>query len=155
MVEGTWAVVYQDGSIQAQLDPNSRGYLVEGGEVPYRAIDWTQAKSVLFHSNETTAQYDVAYDANWHVSLRSRVFMTRGGVALRAFILLVSVPGEEVNEESVKSAVYWFPTGVTHECFSFDCAEVRRWASAQVHGRQEGLMPIHEQLETTADAVIE
>lgn len=152
MYEGTWAVVYEDDTILTQKDELHPAYVAESFEVPFKAIEWRRVKRVLFHSTDDTTEFTVQPAEDVAVAMRSRVYMTIDGVGIRAFMVTVSTPGLEVNDENTKRVIYWFPNGVTHDCPHFNCHEVGDYAAKWVHGTLGGLMPMHEVTHTAIDA---
>jgi len=154
MYEGTWAVVYENDTILTQKDELHPAYSKEAHEVPFKAIEWSQVERVLFHSSDDTTEFTFHKTPDWDVAMRSRVFLTSEKESIRAFLITVSTPGEEVSPESVQRALYWFPNGVIHDCKHFDCHNVAQYAAGWVHGKAVGLMPSHDDIATTIDAAL-
>lgn len=152
MYEGTWAVVYENDTILTQKDTLHPEYSSEACEVPFKAIEWSRVQRVLFHSSDDTTEFTFHKTPDWDVAMRSRVFFTDQKDAIRAFMVTISTPGEEVSPESVQRVLYWFPNGVVHDCKHFDCHEVAQWASGWVHGKVAGLMPLHDDTAVAVDA---
>ena len=155
MYEGTWAVVYDDDTVLTQKDEGHPQFHKESFEVPYKAIEWPRVRKVLFHSLDDTTEFTVLPTPDWAVSMRSRVFMNQQGKALRAFMLIISTPGNEVDAESVQRVMYWFLNGVIHDCPHFNCDSVGAYAMTWVHGTQgAGLIPIHDAATMNLDAAL-
>lgn len=154
-IQGSWLVTMNDGSELHQYDKSSPLYMANAGEVPFKAIDWPNVANLQFQSQFANAGFDVApAPEGFQVSLRSRHFKTQQGVAIMSFIVLVSKAGQEVNAESVVSALYWLPDGTVHECPHFDCPDVANYALKLIHGQDAGIMPATHVLETGVEGLV-
>ena len=143
----SWEVEYQDGGGLSQYD-------AEGNEVPYRAIDWPRVSRLILESQAVRRMFEVHPTPELHLSLRSRHFMTADGTGTMCFVLLGSQPGREIDAESTRWALYWFPDDTLHECPRFDCSDVRQYGSNLVHGQPRHLMPQGHDVEVAADTVV-
>lgn len=155
-IEGSWAVRYEDGTIQAQYDPASVGYDPEGGEVPFRAIEWDRVTHVIFESQWDRSELKITpAGPGYQWSLRARVTTVGDHGAIRMLILLHSVAGVPVDEHSVDLAYYWTPNGIFHECRKFDCGRMREYTAKLLHGLPPvGVPSIHDECTVQADSVL-
>jgi len=148
-IVASWAVEYTDGSYLSQYD-------TDGTERPYRSIEWDRVQFLVLESQLLRQTFDIHPDPTVRLSLRSRHFMTVEGDGTLCFMLVGSDPAaSEVNVESTRWALYWFPDGVYHVCDQFDCRDVRAYGSGLLHGIPRGLMPEHHHLRTAADGALE
>lgn len=151
-MQGSWAVEYRDGSTLAQFQDHPQAI---SGEVPYRAIDWSQVERVIFESPlaRSVVTIPAAHDGmRW--SLRSRHIQNMHGDSAMFFMLVQSVVDQEVNDDSVKYVLYWAPNGIIHESPLFNSPDIYRYGLNQVHGLSGALMPAHDTLQLAADATI-
>ena len=138
----SWVVEYEDGTFLAQYDS-------DGKETPYRAIDWPRVRKLKFESQDVIQTFDVGpTPEGLSLSLRSRHFKgvvgdTVSDELMQCFMLVLSKTGEPVSEETVDSVLYWFPTGVMHDCLLFNCPDVSAYGSHLVHLEPGSLMPRH------------
>lgn len=158
-----WSVTYHDGSTISQWDETHPEFRTDpqhpfGGEVPYRAIDWTRAKSIAFFDADGVGDsYELApIPEGEQLSLRSRHMATMGGGSIMWFMLVRSKAGVEVTDESVIEVVYWNPEHVEHICPHFNCPDISKFSLQKLHGQPvEGLYPETRVLAVPAQAMID
>lgn len=146
--EGSWAVRYKDGTILSQWESDK--------ETPLRNIDWPNVDKVIFDSQWETRELNIQYDSAYLVPhLRTRTLMVQQHGQMRIFMIVLSLIGEPVSDESVQYVLYWIPTGVIHECHMFNCPDVSRWATSFTAGQVESLSARHDMVEVMSDAYLE
>lgn len=157
---GYWMIGFKDGTTLEQFDQTSHlfkhieGHFA-GGEVPYKAINWSEVASITFVDVETStgATYTVAQPPEGlKLSLRSRHFKAQTGIDAMCFMVVLSKAGEESDKDNTDSVLYWFPDHSVHACDRFDCGEIYKYGADIIHGNSKRLMPLHAHLETQIDA---
>lgn len=154
----SWSVDYEGGEGLSQYDK-------DGNEVPYRAIDWSRVRALRFENQDLVATFDITPPPpGTQLSLRSRHFMgtsagADGGTdVVTCFMLVESDAGYPVDaehEEHIHTVIYWFPNGVYHVCYQFECPEMRQYGSCMVHGTpHDGVMPIHDRTLVAASGLL-
>jgi hypothetical protein len=144
----TWAVEYVDGTHLEQYDSS-------GTEVPYRAINWPQVQSIRFVNQYAETKLDIRQPApGYKVSLRSRHFTGLNMLDVMTFVLLVSAENKEIDADSVVEAIYCMPDGAVHQCYMFDCPEIRERCSKLQHGKPTSISAGHVRLNVGAEATI-
>jgi len=149
---GSWYVEYADHTSLWQYDEQHPQFLADGqggGEVPYRAIDWSKVERVPFESQWTEPTvYEVAHVDGYSVSLKSRHFRSPEGTTTMCYMLVTTDDAIPIDPDRIatqKAATlmmnFWFPNGVTHSCPDYDCPDVSRYGLALVHGQPGQLMP--------------
>jgi hypothetical protein len=155
-MSATWLVRYSDGSELHQYDKSSEKFIADAGEVPYRAIEWDRVVELTLSSAEWESRFTIAQPPEGtKLSLRSRHFRTQEGVTVPCFMVVQSIAGEEVTDESVQWVLYWLPNGVDHQCPHFNCPDVANYALKLVHGIPAGIMPSTHTTTVQVGAVIE
>lgn len=152
----TWAVDYRDGTSLSQFDATSSDFIADSGEVPYRAIDWQRVSKLRLESQDAVVSFDVVPPhAGSKISLRSRHFRTPSGLDTMCFMITESLADEEVTAETVKSVIYVFPDGTTHECPNFNCPDIGKYAHNKLRDQATSLMPATHEIQTEVTAVVE
>lgn len=148
----TWSVVYTDGQVLNQYDAG-HAMAVEG-EVPYRAIEWPRVGQVRFESQFCISTFDFAHPGpEWEVSLHSRHFMSMASESFHCFLIAIRPLG--VRKEEAVTVFYWFPDDTKHECYLYDCPDVRGYGRDFLHEGRPALKPLHERLTVVTDAVLD
>jgi hypothetical protein len=159
---GSWIALYNDGTSCWQYDTTHPGFLSDGhggGEVPYRAIDWSKVSQLKLESQWATATFDVTPPPEgYSVRLQSRHFRAVDGTNTMCFMIVTLDDTKPLNMDDIQTYVaatvhvtYWFPNGVVHDCPHFECADASRYGMHMVHGKVGELMP--ETHSTTVGAI--
>lgn len=155
-LNGSWAVVYRDGSTLSQYDTTSPHCVQEAGEVPYRKIDWPEVTTLILASQILEQHFPITpVPPEFKTSLRSRTFKTMTGEQVTCFMVVVSKDDEDVTPENTSSVFYWFPDGTVHECVHFDCPDVGHFGALFAHDVERSLMPATHAIETSVDGIAE
>lgn len=151
--------MYSDGTDLAQYDEKSPLFLGEPGlgEVPYRAIEWNRVESLRLESQYHKSEFSIIQPPEgYKISLRRRAWGSAQGDETMVFMIVVSVDGVEVDDQSTAHVTYWFPNGVVHDCPRFNCPDVAKYASGMLHGIPgRSLMPESHELEVASQAVLD
>jgi len=159
-MQAMWEVTYKDGRILSQYDFNAPEFIsvpemVTGGEVPYKAIQWSEVSELAFVNVETGLHTGFQYQPppeGYKTSLRSRVYKALDNSEVHCFVLLVSRADEPINGDSVVQSFYWFPDGSHHWCNQFKCPDVDKLACSKLYHLDHTLPIIHDNLQVTVDA---
>lgn len=143
----TWAVEYLDGTHLTQYNDS-------GDEIPYRSINWPQVKTIVFANQDVETRLDIQQPPPGHqLSLRSRHTTGPEMADMMTFIILVSREGEPIAD-STTEAIYCMPDGTVHQCYLFDCPEVRQRCSNLRKGEITPIHAVHSREIVQADAHI-
>lgn len=157
LIAGSWCVEYNDGTFLAQ-------YPTDGPEVPFRAIEWPNVKSLILESQFLRQEFDIIQpQADCRLALQSRMFRDMAGDReVMVFMLItyrndiiIDVDDPKSYEEACVHVVYWFPNGIIHDCPLYNCNEIAQYASGEIHdiaGRS--VMPIHNEIKAKLDAAV-
>ncbi len=153
-MQGSWLVLYQDGTSLAQYDATHPAAV--GGEVPMRAIEWPRVTTLQLASQSAVTDFTIPALEGVEYRLVQRTMMTFQGSAT-IYLLLMLSPGYAYpfEQRDVVRAIYWVPDGTTHDCPHFECPDVARYLQQFVWGREAPpLAPTHDTLNAAVDAVI-
>lgn len=143
--EGSWAVRYKDGTILSQWESDT--------ETPLRNIEWSNVEKVIFESEWEQRELEITYDSTVYVPhLRTRTLMVQEFGQMRIFMIVLSLIGQPIDDDSVHYVLYWIPTGLVHECYKFNCPEVSQWGTRFTAGQLESLSARHDMTEVISDA---
>ena len=146
----TWAVEYRDGTHLEQYSDD-----IAGAETPYRAINWPEVVSIRFTNQFAETKLDIAQPPpGYKLSLRSRHFTGPEATNIMTFVVLVSRENEPVDASTIE-AIYCMPDGTMHQCYLFDCPEIRERCSRLRHGEAAAIHAIHAQKVVQANATVD
>lgn len=150
----SWFVRYRDGTEDWQYNTASPHFHQDGGEVPYRAIDWPQVETLVFESQFVRRDFAVTpVPDGFKTTMHSRHFTFPTGENTSCFLVVVSEVDKTPREGAV-TVLYWFPDDTMHECHLYDCPEVAAYGCAVVNGVVPTLVPTHGLQQLAADAAV-
>lgn len=161
---GFWSVKYRDGSFLSQYDETHESFMpssehVFDGEVPYKAIKWSEVVEVIFTNTEgintVISIPSIPHYLRWGLGSRHFKPMAGAGEAMCFRLLLYRATlDESPTADNIEKILYWFPDTSMHECTLFDCPDVYQYGSNLIWNKpQKGLMPTSSALKTTFDYV--
>jgi hypothetical protein len=152
-----------DGSYTAQFDIGHPAFHrvpghPRGGEVPFRAIDWSNVQELILESEWAKSTFAIQRVEGYYTGLRSRTFMLpQLGVEFRCFMICTFRNGVEIDPDRIATTelacahvTYWMPDGSVHACPHYNCSDVYKWVQGLATGTPSGLMPATHALNLTA-----
>lgn len=158
-INPSWAAAYRDGTWITQWDATHPQAV--NGEVPYRAIDWSQIETLRFESQTATVTWEIppAPDGYyWHLRsrtwIRSNLTSQLDSPVVTAFLVVLAASGQPISDESVVYVKFWFPDGTEYETPFFNSAEAAEYGTGLAIGKPPPLKPITDIRSTTTAALL-
>lgn len=139
-VLGTWAVQYDGREWLHQNDATRSEFDPSGGEVPFRAINWSRVTAVRFENEHVQSEFDILPPPDGYtLSMRRRTFITHidgeqlETVTTIAYLICRHPIGINTEDEAAMAAAvdevtYWFPTGVVYQTQEFNAGPAGEYA---------------------------